>query len=187
MNNPTLHVNETRQRLREAMPAAQRWAYFDHAAMSPLPRPTADALQNWLAEAVNVGNPVWLEWVKGVESMRSDAARMIGARAEDAAGAGEDRDPDVGVLGEVVPDPIELLARTGCLGERTTVVHATHADGAELDLLASQRFDVVVFLLTTGDVLDEARSFLAVLERAESDRRRLCRCDVQHPLSPKFG
>jgi formimidoylglutamate deiminase len=32
--------------------------------------------------------------------------------------------------------PIELLERTGCLGERTTVVHATHADGAELDLLA---------------------------------------------------
>jgi formimidoylglutamate deiminase len=32
--------------------------------------------------------------------------------------------------------PIELLARTGCLGERTTVVHATHADDAELDLLA---------------------------------------------------
>ena len=31
--------------------------------------------------------------------------------------------------------PIELLARTGCLGPRTTVVHATHADGAELDLL----------------------------------------------------
>ena len=32
--------------------------------------------------------------------------------------------------------PIELLERTGCLGERTTVVHATHADGAELDLVA---------------------------------------------------
>jgi formimidoylglutamate deiminase len=32
--------------------------------------------------------------------------------------------------------PIELLERTGCLGERTTVVHATHANGAELDLLA---------------------------------------------------
>jgi formimidoylglutamate deiminase len=31
--------------------------------------------------------------------------------------------------------PIELLARTGCLGPRTTVVHATHADDAELDLL----------------------------------------------------
>jgi formimidoylglutamate deiminase len=32
--------------------------------------------------------------------------------------------------------PIELLDRTGCLSERTTVVHATHADGAELDLVA---------------------------------------------------
>jgi len=33
--------------------------------------------------------------------------------------------------------PIELLERTGCLGPHTTVVHATHADGAELDLLAA--------------------------------------------------
>ena len=31
--------------------------------------------------------------------------------------------------------PIELLARSGCLGARTTVVHATHASDAELDLL----------------------------------------------------
>jgi formimidoylglutamate deiminase len=33
--------------------------------------------------------------------------------------------------------PIELLDRCGCLSERTTVVHATHADGGELDLLAA--------------------------------------------------
>jgi formimidoylglutamate deiminase len=32
--------------------------------------------------------------------------------------------------------PIELLERTGCLSELTTVVHATHANGTELDLLA---------------------------------------------------
>ncbi|HET8527406.1 MAG TPA: amidohydrolase family protein [Gaiellaceae bacterium] len=32
--------------------------------------------------------------------------------------------------------PIELLAEAGCLGPHTTVVHATHADGSELDLLA---------------------------------------------------
>jgi formimidoylglutamate deiminase len=31
--------------------------------------------------------------------------------------------------------PIELLADCGCLGAHTTVVHATHADGRELDLL----------------------------------------------------
>jgi formimidoylglutamate deiminase len=32
--------------------------------------------------------------------------------------------------------PIELLAAAGCLGPRTTVVHATHASDGELDLLA---------------------------------------------------
>ena len=32
--------------------------------------------------------------------------------------------------------PVELLAETGCLGPRTTVVHATHADDRELDLIA---------------------------------------------------
>jgi formimidoylglutamate deiminase len=32
--------------------------------------------------------------------------------------------------------PIELLARAGCLTERTTVIHATHAADGELDLLA---------------------------------------------------
>jgi formimidoylglutamate deiminase len=31
--------------------------------------------------------------------------------------------------------PIELLAACGCIGSHTTVIHATHADGRELDLL----------------------------------------------------
>ena len=50
--------------------------------------------------------------------------------------------------------PIELLARTGCLGERTTVVHATHADGAELDLLASTGTTVCACLTTEADLGD---------------------------------
>jgi formimidoylglutamate deiminase len=32
--------------------------------------------------------------------------------------------------------PIELLDRAGCLSERTTIVHATHANDGELDLVA---------------------------------------------------
>ena len=32
--------------------------------------------------------------------------------------------------------PVELLADTGCLGPKTTVVHGTHADDRELDLIA---------------------------------------------------
>jgi formimidoylglutamate deiminase len=50
--------------------------------------------------------------------------------------------------------PIELLAKTGCLGERTTVVHATHADGAELDLLASSGSTVCACLTTEADLGD---------------------------------
>src|SRR4029077_8870029 len=40
-------------------------------------------------------------------------------------------------LAEYNVRPIELLDSCGCLGPRTTVVHATHADGHELDLLAA--------------------------------------------------
>jgi formimidoylglutamate deiminase len=50
--------------------------------------------------------------------------------------------------------PIELLARTGCLGERTTVVHATHADGAELDLLAAHAAAVCACPTTEADLGD---------------------------------
>ena len=50
--------------------------------------------------------------------------------------------------------PIELLARTGCLTERTTVVHATHADGAELDLLAAHGATICVCPTTEADLGD---------------------------------
>ena len=50
--------------------------------------------------------------------------------------------------------PVQLLARTGCLGERTTVVHATHADGAELDLLASTATTVCACPTTEADLGD---------------------------------
>jgi len=50
--------------------------------------------------------------------------------------------------------PIELLARTGCLTGRTTVVHATHADGAELDLLASAGSTICACPTTEADLGD---------------------------------
>jgi formimidoylglutamate deiminase len=50
--------------------------------------------------------------------------------------------------------PIELLARAGCLTDRTTVVHATHADGGELDLLASAGATVCACPTTESDLGD---------------------------------
>jgi len=50
--------------------------------------------------------------------------------------------------------PIELLADCGCLGARTTVVHATHANGAELDLLRDSGSTICVCPTTEADLGD---------------------------------
>ena len=50
--------------------------------------------------------------------------------------------------------PIELLAETGCLGPQTTVVHATHADAHELDLLAEAGARVCVCPTTEANLGD---------------------------------
>jgi formimidoylglutamate deiminase len=50
--------------------------------------------------------------------------------------------------------PIELLADCGCLGPRTTVVHATHADGPELDLIADAGARVCVCPTTEANLGD---------------------------------
>jgi formimidoylglutamate deiminase len=66
--------------------------------------------------------------------------------------------------------PIELLERTGCLTERTTIVHATHADGAELDLLARAGARICVCPTTEANLGD---GFLPV-ERVLSRGIALC-------------
>jgi formimidoylglutamate deiminase len=50
--------------------------------------------------------------------------------------------------------PIELLERTSCLGPHVTVVHATHADGGELDLLAQSGTTVCACPITEADLAD---------------------------------
>jgi formimidoylglutamate deiminase len=66
--------------------------------------------------------------------------------------------------------PIELLDRTGCLGPRTTVVHATHADGGELDLLAAAGARICACPTTEANLGD---GFLPV-ERVRHRRIALC-------------
>jgi formimidoylglutamate deiminase len=50
--------------------------------------------------------------------------------------------------------PIELLADTGCLGPRTTVVHATHADERELTLVADSGARICVCPTTEANLAD---------------------------------
>ena len=61
--------------------------------------------------------------------------------------------------------PIELLARSGCLGPRTTVVHATHATDAELDLLAEAGARICACPTTEANLGDGFLAVERVLER----------------------
>jgi formimidoylglutamate deiminase len=61
--------------------------------------------------------------------------------------------------------PIELLDETGCLGPRTTIVHATHADGHELDLLAAAAARICVCPTTEANLGDGFLPVARVLHR----------------------
>jgi formimidoylglutamate deiminase len=61
--------------------------------------------------------------------------------------------------------PIELLGACGCLGPRTTVVHATHADGHELDLLGAAGARVCACPTTEANLADGFLPVERVLHR----------------------
>jgi formimidoylglutamate deiminase len=61
--------------------------------------------------------------------------------------------------------PIELLAKSGCLGPGATVVHATHADDNELDLLAEAGSRVCVCPTTEANLGDGFAPVERLVER----------------------
>jgi selenocysteine lyase/cysteine desulfurase len=67
------------------MPAAREWAYFDHAAVSPLTRPASDAVRAWTDNILANGDTNWIESYRAVERTRAAAARLVGASEEEIA------------------------------------------------------------------------------------------------------
>jgi formimidoylglutamate deiminase len=61
--------------------------------------------------------------------------------------------------------PIELLAEAGCLGPRTTIVHATHADDRELDLIADAGARVCLCPTTEASLADGFAPVERLVER----------------------
>jgi formimidoylglutamate deiminase len=61
--------------------------------------------------------------------------------------------------------PIVLLAETGCLGPHTTVVHATHADDHELDLVAQAGARICVCPTTESNLGDGFAPLEEICER----------------------
>jgi selenocysteine lyase/cysteine desulfurase len=70
---------------RAEFPVARQWAYFDHAAVSPLPRRSGAALRAWIDEQEANGCVHWPGWARKVEDFRDDLARLIGADADEIA------------------------------------------------------------------------------------------------------
>jgi cysteine desulfurase/selenocysteine lyase len=72
--------------LRKAeFPVAERWAYFDHAAVSPLPRRSVAALREWSDDVARNGVVNWPDWRRRLEEIRGRAARLIDADPDEVA------------------------------------------------------------------------------------------------------
>ncbi len=72
--------------LRETeFPVARRWAYFDHAAVAPLPRRSGAAMRAWSQEQEENGVVNWPTWGDRVETIRSDVASLLNASSDEIA------------------------------------------------------------------------------------------------------
>lgn len=66
-------------RLRAQFPVTRSWAFFDHAAVSPIPQRAADALSVYGRRIAENGLADVLFWVARMEEVRGLAARLVNA------------------------------------------------------------------------------------------------------------
>ena len=62
-----------------------KWIYLDHAAVSPLPRVSVNAISAWSADVSANGDAFWPDWGEKVEDARREAALILGAEPSDVA------------------------------------------------------------------------------------------------------
>lgn len=75
-------MNDT---LRALFPVTERVNYLNHAAVSPPPRPTIDAIQSQLADVSENGSVNFRDWLATKERARRLVAAMLGAQPERVA------------------------------------------------------------------------------------------------------
>ena len=83
-------------------PVAEHWAYFDHAAVAPLPRRSGDVLRDWVAHQERNGCVYWPDWERKLEANRGSIARLIGADASEIAYVGSTTQ-GIGLVAEGFP------------------------------------------------------------------------------------
>ncbi len=85
--NSTLSAGAVSKRsildMRNAFPVTQKWAYFDHAAVAPIPQASFDAIQKWARQALLEGDAVWPEWSGQFERLRNLTAELINSEPDE--------------------------------------------------------------------------------------------------------
>lgn len=71
--------------LRELMPVSERYAYFDHAAVGPLPSPAAKAIRTWIDQSLFQGDVCWPEWSAAASRLRISASKLIHCQPSEIA------------------------------------------------------------------------------------------------------
>jgi cysteine desulfurase / selenocysteine lyase len=103
LRNPRSAAEMDWDALRRAeFPVAERWAYFDHAAVAPLPRRSGEILRAWTDDQERNGVVHWLDWERRVEAIRAGVARLINADPDEIAFVGSTTQ-GIGLVAEGFP------------------------------------------------------------------------------------
>ncbi len=70
---------------RSQMPACEKFAYLDHAAVAALPEPARDQLVRWADEASSLGGTAWPHWTRDIEELREKVAHWVNADPDEIA------------------------------------------------------------------------------------------------------
>lgn len=123
-----------------------------------------DEVERLSSEGVSVGVAP-----HSVRACPPDWLREIGRYANDELPLHVHADEQPREIEESVAEhglrPIELLAECGCLGLRTTIVHATHATDAELDLVAESGARICLCPTTEANLGDGFAPVDRIVER----------------------
>ncbi|MCE9567835.1 MAG: aminotransferase class V-fold PLP-dependent enzyme [Planctomycetes bacterium] len=68
---------------RDQFPVTAKWAFFDHAAVAPLPAPAVEALRTYADSLAENGIAAVKQWVDRVAAVRQLAAKLINAPSTD--------------------------------------------------------------------------------------------------------
>jgi len=99
------------------------------------------------------------DWLEEIGRYASESGLVLHVHADEQPREIEE------CLAEHELRPIELLHDTGCLGPRTTVVHATHANERELDVLADSGARACVCPTTEANLADGFAPVEQLVER----------------------